>query len=160
MFKAFSRAAIACALLVAVLFSGVAHAHGRGPQTQAATSIAWRDSVPAKGAAAILAIAELFLGQGDPTHIGAPWCASFANLVMREAGYHPSRSLMAADKIHDGQRVASPQPGDLAVMRGHVTFFVKANGDGTFVGLGGNQHRRVQYSRFAVRTVIAWVRPT
>ena len=159
MFKAFSRAAIACALLVAVIFSGVAHAHGRA-QTQAATSIAWRDSVPAKGAAAVLSIAARFLGQSDPTHIGAPWCASFVNFVLRQAGYHPHGSLMAIDALRDGQRVSTPQPGDLAVMRGHITFFAGYAGPGRFVGLGGNQGHRVKYSQFAIRRVVAWVRPT
>jgi uncharacterized protein (TIGR02594 family) len=89
-----------------------------------------------------------------------PWCKSFSNVVLRRTGHRAGPSLMAIDALRDGVRVRTPRPGDLAVMRGHVTFFVRLDGRGGFVGLGGNQGHRVRYSRFALAAVVAFVRPT
>ena len=65
---------------------------------------------------------------------------------------------MALDGLRAGPRVASPKPGDLAVMRHHVTLFVSRDGD-AFLGLGGNQSHKVTVARFPLRAVIAFVEP-
>ena len=80
-------------------------------------------------------------------------------MILRMAGYHSGPSLMAIDALKDGVRVRSPQPGDLAVMRSHVTFFVAYAGNGMFIGIGGNQGRMVRKSRFALREIVGFVRP-
>jgi uncharacterized protein (TIGR02594 family) len=108
----------------------------------------------------ILAYAKRFLGGGDPTHLGMPWCKSFSNMVLTHTGHRAGPSLMAIDALKDGVRVSAPKPGDLAVLRGHVTFFVAFDGKGGFLGLGGNQHHAVSVSHFATSSVVAFVRPT
>lgn len=107
-----------------------------------------------------LALAERYNGGGNPTGFYGPWCKAFTNMILRQAGYHPGPSLRAIDGLADGQRVASPAPGDLAVMAGHITFFASWDGSNTFIGLGGNQGHMVRSSRFWRGAVIAWVRPS
>jgi hypothetical protein len=112
---------------------------------------------PAK--AGPLEIAKRYLGARNVTGFRGPWCKAFTNKVLREAGFQASAGLRAIDALRDGFRVGTPSPGDLAVMRGHVTFFVSWGGRG-FLGLGGNQqHGRVALSSFPTRKVVAWVRP-
>lgn len=106
----------------------------------------------------VLEYAERFLGEVNPTHFRGPWCAAFVNMVLGATGRHHVASLRAIDAIRDGYRVRDPRPGDLAVMWGHVTFFVKWGGRG-FIGIGGNQgHNRVTEISFPLSRVIAFVR--
>lgn len=106
----------------------------------------------------VLEYAGRFLGEVNPTHFRGPWCAAFVNMVLGATGHRHVASLRAIDAIRDGYRVRDPRPGDLAVMRGHVTFFVRRGGRG-FIGLGGNQgHDRVTEISFPLTRVIAFVR--
>ena len=114
---------------------------------------------PAFRGSAVLAEAARFVGSGNPTGFYGPWCKAFTNFVLLRVGKHPGPSLLAIDALADGRRVARPRPGDLAVMRSHVTFFAGWDGHGGFLGLGGNQGHRVRVSRFPVRSVIAFVDP-
>ena len=146
-----------------------AEAHGRArpaitPSRYAAPDL--RHGAPAiaaqaawGGGSALVAEAARYVGWSNPTGFRGPWCKAFTNMVLREAGYHPGPSLRAIDALADGQRVSAPQPGDLAVMRGHVTFFAQWDGPDAFDGLGGNQGHAVRLSRFWRGAVIAWVRP-
>jgi hypothetical protein len=110
------------------------------------------------GATRLLRVAEQFIGDRNPTGFHGPWCAAFINLTEKLAGYHPTRSLRAIDKVHDGIRVASPEPGDLAVSRHHVTIFAGWGGRG-FIGVGGNQGGgRVTAASFHTYGWI-WIRP-
>ena len=53
----------------------------------------------------------------------------------------------------------NPQPGDLVVMRRHVTIFKGWTADGRIVGRGGNQCRRIVCdSVYRPGRVIAYVR--
>jgi len=109
-------------------------------------------------AAQLLAEAQRFEGSGKVTRYRGPWCRDFINLVASRAGYRLANySRRAIDALHLGRRVADPQPGDLVVMRHHVTIFAGRAG-GKIVGLGGNQGRRVRYSHFAPGRVVAFVR--
>jgi len=109
----------------------------------------------------VLAQAARWLGRGNPTPFREAWCRDFVNMILERAGYRlVDRSHLAIAALRLGQRVTDPRPGDLVVMRGHVTFFVGWTGDGAFLGLGGNQAHRVRVSRFARRAVIAFVRVT
>lgn len=109
--------------------------------------------------APLLAVARRYVGRGKVTAFRGPWCRDFVNLVARRAGVRlANHSRRAIDARHLGVRVANPRPGDLAVMRHHVTIFAGWSHGGRFVGLGGNQGHRVKYSRFAARSVVAFVR--
>lgn len=106
----------------------------------------------------ILSTARRYLGLGNVTGSHRPWCADFVNMVLRKTGHETSGSGMVQSMLHVGHRVSSPRPGDLVVMRGHVTIFA-GYGPRGFVGLGGNQHHRVAMSNFPMRSVVAFVRP-
>lgn len=106
----------------------------------------------------VLAVASRFVGDANPTGFRGPWCKAFVNMVARKTGHFSNSSLRAVDALRMGYRVRSPQPGDVAVMRSHTTFFTGYGGRG-FLGLGGNQgHHRVTISSYPVSRVIAWVR--
>ena len=170
------RASLAAiAVLVSLCLPVAAEAHSRasaGPTIYAWSQETpihtphWRKSAPAiavaaawGGGSALVHEAARYVGWSNPTGFRGPWCKAFTNMVLREAGYHPGPSLRAIDALADGQRVSAPQPGDLAVMRGHVTFFAQWDGPDAFDGLGGNQGHAVRLSRFWRGAVIAWVRP-
>lgn len=106
----------------------------------------------------LLAVAKRYIGRGNFTHHGGPWCRDAVNVWLRQAGYHlANNSRRAIDAVRLGHRVSSPRPGDLVVMRHHVTIFAGWGGRG-LVGLGGNQGHRVKYSHFSQRQVVAFVR--
>lgn len=106
----------------------------------------------------VLSEARRYLGLGNVTGSHRPWCADFVNMVLRKTGHTTSGSGMAQSLLHVGHRVAQPAPGDLVVMRGHVTIFAGYGGRG-FYGLGGNQHHRVAMSNYPMHSVVAFVRP-
>jgi hypothetical protein len=114
---------------------------------------------PGGGVIDTLAEAARWLGGGNPTGTAGPWCADFVSFVLRRTGHRALPGRLALDGLAAGARVATPRAGDLAVMRGHITFFVNFAGADGFIGLGGNQNHVVQYSRYDVRAVVAWIRP-
>ena len=90
-----------------------------------------------------------------------PWCAAFVGACLFESNYGHNGSAWAAHYgIWDGadrvwsatgpEKKSEVQYGDIMVMTrnggGHVCFFVKDNGNGTFLALGGNQNDEVNYS--------------
>jgi len=107
----------------------------------------------------LLAVASRYIGHGRVSHHGGPWCRDFINTVARQAGYRlANTSRRAIDALSLGHRVSSPRPGDLVVMRHHVTIFAGYGGRGV-IGLGGNQgHGRVKYSTFNRGRVVGYVR--
>lgn len=111
-----------------------------------------------------LSIAQRYAGRGNPTGFRGPWCAAFANKVLREAGARSSGSNLARSLLAVGPRVSSPKPGDLVILArgrgGHATFFKGWTARG-LVGLGGNQGRGrgVQDSVYPRSRVLAFVRP-
>lgn len=96
-----------------------------------------------------------------------PWCAAFVGACLYEANMGHDGSAWAADyaKWEGGDPVAKgeEQYGDIAVLTrnggGHVTFFVKDNGNGTFKNLGGNQSDMVCYSVSRYSQLTAFRRP-
>jgi hypothetical protein len=79
-------------------------------------------------------------------------------MVLKRTGHRASSSGMVNSLLSVGPRVSSPSPGDIVVMRSHVTIFAGFGGKG-FYGLGGNQHSRVAMSNFPLRSVVAYVHP-
>jgi uncharacterized protein (TIGR02594 family) len=106
----------------------------------------------------LLSIAKRYDGAGKVTRLPGAWCRDFINMVATKAGIHlKNASRRAIDALGLGPHVSSPQPGDLVVMRSHVTIFAGKAG-GKIVGLGGNQHHGVRYSGYNPRKVLAYVR--
>jgi uncharacterized protein (TIGR02594 family) len=106
----------------------------------------------------LLSVAKRYIGFGKFTGKSGPWCRDFINHVAHKAGYRlANNSRRAIDALRLGHRVSTPQPGDLVVLRHHVTIYAGHQG-GKIIGLGGNQHHRVQYSHYSPRRVIAFVR--
>jgi uncharacterized protein (TIGR02594 family) len=108
----------------------------------------------------VIADARRYLGLSNPTGTRGPWCRDFVNMVLRQTGHalrDVSRTAIAALRL--GPRVSNPRPGDIVVMRSHVTFFAGFGGRGV-LGLGGNQgHHRVTLSSYPLSRVVAFVRP-
>lgn len=123
---------------------------------------AWRGAEATyAGGSALVAEAARYIGSGKFTRLPGPWCADAVSAWLRAIGKPPLANRLAASALAYGPHVVNPQPGDLAVMRGHVTIVASVDGAGGFVGLGGNQgHGRVTYSHFSTRAVVAFVRPT
>ena len=106
----------------------------------------------------LLSVASRYLGAGKVTRMSGPWCRDFINLVASRAGYRlANHSRRAIDALALGRHVSAPHPGDLVVMRHHVTIFAGFGGRGV-LGLGGNQGHRVKMSSYPARRVLAFVR--
>lgn len=106
-------------------------------------------------------------GIGGMTTDEVPWCSAFVNWVAWKCGLQHSRKSNARSWLNVGQRVNSPEPGDVVVFwrdnpqswKGHVGFFLGLSPDGTRVYcLGGNQGNRVSVSAYRVETVISYQR--
>lgn len=103
----------------------------------------------------------------DPTKI--PWCAAFANAVLRRTGYEGTESLMARSFLSWGQKTTQPKEGDVVVLKrgrsnetGHVGFFngYEWYGSQLYVKvLGGNQNKAVNVAYFPVNYVLGYRRP-
>ncbi|MGO9769136.1 MAG: hypothetical protein ACLPSW_06195 [Roseiarcus sp.] len=171
------KASLAAVAVLAALCGGPAEANGRGGLTpQDVYAPGWQSGAPAivggmawrTGGAALrsgsdlVAEAARYVGGGNPTGFHEAWCRDFVNMVLERTGHRlADKSHAAIAALNLGPRVDYPQPGDLAVMRGHVTIVASVDGAGGFVGLGGNQgHGRVTYSHFSMRSVVAFVRPS
>jgi len=103
----------------------------------------------------------------DPTR--TPWCAAFANAVLRRTGHEGTESLMARSFLSYGIKTKDPKEGDIVVLKrgkgtltGHVGFFngYEWEGDQLYVKvLGGNQNKSVNVAYFPVNYVLDYRRP-
>ena len=103
----------------------------------------------------------------DP--VRTPWCAAFANAVLRRTGYEGTDSLMARSFLSYGIKTKTPREGDIVVLKrgkssetGHVGFFngYEWEGDQLYVKvLGGNQSKSVNVAYFPVNYVLDYRRP-
>lgn len=93
-----------------------------------------------------------------------PWCSSFVNWVMRQAGYRGTNSALARSWLEWGFALTAPRPGAITVIRRkgasrdcstgsstgfHVAFYV-GSGPAHVRLLGGNQGDQVRYSNFTL----------
>jgi uncharacterized protein (TIGR02594 family) len=91
-----------------------------------------------------------------------PWCSTFVNWVMQQAGYTGTNNALARSWATWGRGIESPEYGCVTVIKkknatsdaatgsstgNHVAFFVKKS-DTTIRLLGGNQGDKVKYSTF------------
>lgn len=83
-----------------------------------------------------------------------PWCSSFVNWVMLQAGYTGTKSAAARSWANWGIGLVDPVPGCIVVMTrgegGHVGFYVRHDADYLWL-LGGNQNNEVKVSMFDMR---------
>jgi hypothetical protein len=103
----------------------------------------------------------------DP--VRTPWCAAFANAVLRRTGHEGTESLMARSFLSYGIKTKDPKEGDIVVLKrgkgtvtGHVGFFngYEWEGDQLYVKvLGGNQNKSVNVAYFPVNYVLDYRRP-
>jgi uncharacterized protein (TIGR02594 family) len=85
-----------------------------------------------------------------------PWCAAFANAILKKKGKKGTGSLTARSFFAWGKRVTKPQQGDVVIIktkRGyHVGFFVARKGNQVLV-IGGNQSNSVKVTAYSIKSV-------
>ncbi|MFN8393493.1 MAG: TIGR02594 family protein [Bacteroidia bacterium] len=92
-----------------------------------------------------------------------PWCSSFANWVMLQAGQQRTGSALALSWANYGKKLSKPAYGSIAVFKhangtGHVGFVVGVD-KGRIQVLGGNQSNMVKISSMGTSEVVAYVVP-
>lgn len=95
------------------------------------------------------------------------WCSTFINWVAMKAGLQYTKKANARSWLNVGQKVTSPEPGDIVVFwrespqswKGHVAIFLGISPDRKRVYcLGGNQGNRVSISAYRLNTVLSYQR--
>lgn len=97
-----------------------------------------------------------------------PWCSSFVNWCMTEAGLKGTDSAAARSWLDWGTVLDEPKTGCLVVLSrgnnpnsGHVGFFIElVNNDKHVNLLGGNQRNMVMLDTFPVDKVLAYIWPS
>jgi len=103
----------------------------------------------------------------DPVKI--PWCAAFANAILRENNMATTDSLMARSFLNYGLVANKPIEGDIVVLKrgrgnvtGHVGFYVNSvtiDGRRYVAVLGGNQGRAINIAYYPANKVLGYRRP-
>ena len=103
----------------------------------------------------------------DPVRI--PWCAAFANAILRENNLATTDSLMARSFLNYGLVAKRPEEGDIVVLKrgssnltGHVGFYVNTvtrNGKQYVAVLGGNQGKAINIAYYPENRVLGYRRP-
>jgi uncharacterized protein (TIGR02594 family) len=103
----------------------------------------------------------------DPVRI--PWCAAFANAILRENNMATTDSLMARSFLNYGLVAKRPEEGDIVVLTrgrsnitGHVGFYVNTvtrNGKKYVAVLGGNQSKAINIAYYPATRVLGYRRP-
>jgi uncharacterized protein (TIGR02594 family) len=93
-----------------------------------------------------------------------PWCASFVNWVLRQAGQSGTGSALAMSFASYGTQLERPAYGSIAVIsygggKGHVGFVVGSQGSRLLI-LGGNQSNGVNVKSFGTGQIVAYVVPS
>ena len=102
----------------------------------------------------------------DPMRI--PWCAAFANAILKKAGHEGTGSLMARSFLSYGKKTWRPSKGDIVVFKrgrsrssGHVGFYMGetvVRGVRYILVLGGNQRKAVNVAMYPKRKVLGYRR--
>ena len=102
----------------------------------------------------------------DPMRI--PWCAAFANAILKNAGHEGTGSLMARSFLSYGKKTWRPSKGDIVVFKrgrsrssGHVGFYMGetvVRGVRYILVLGGNQRKAVNVAMYPKRKVLGYRR--
>lgn len=87
-----------------------------------------------------------------------PWCSSFVNWCIEQAGLVGTKSAAARSWMTWGQPVTVSEVGDIVVLSRvggqHVGFLIAVVGD-TLLLLAGNQGNRVSVAPFPLRRIMA-----
>jgi uncharacterized protein (TIGR02594 family) len=103
----------------------------------------------------------------DPIQI--PWCAAFANAILKQTGFEGTGSLQARSFLGYGIATKYPKEGDIVVFTrgrnqhaGHVGFYVGhetlSNGVTYIKVLGGNQNREVNVAYYPANRLLGYRR--
>lgn len=102
-------------------------------------------------------------GNGLDQYTNDEWCSAFAAWDLKENGFkYPSNNYAIAWDIITNH-VDKPEPGDLVLMRGHISFFLARhqlpNGETVVLMLGGNQAHEVKISTLSEGNIIEYREP-
>lgn len=166
---------IAAAGLAALLFAaGISVAIAEddtssSPRAVLLASLGEQSTAPAASRAALVGIARRHIGK-RASDLGLParlWCADFANLVRREAGFAAVPSRLARDQARVGRRLAAPAVGAIAVLSrrggrlaGHTGIIWGFNEHHVMLISGNAAGRRVAEETIPRSRVIAIVDPS
>lgn len=96
------------------------------------------------------------------TDDSVPWCSSFVNWCMREAGKTGTGSAAARSWLNWGRKLDAPIVGCITVLKragspsnGHVAFYVAEAGSNIRL-LGGNQSDQVKISSFPKSMLLSY----
>lgn len=119
--------------------------------------------------AGMLSVARSYVGMHERTNNAAlrkvigvnpaktKWCGYFMTAVARKAGVTPPAGSARAISWRAAGRsvkMSAIQPGDILVMRGHVTIFTK-RANGRVCGIGGNQSNQVRESCYSSNKIVS-----
>jgi uncharacterized protein (TIGR02594 family) len=107
---------------------------------------------------ALVSEARKYIGT-NPTGRGSLWCGAFMDLVLKRTG-HAGGGNLASGYAHYGTRVAGPQVGAIAVMRGHVGVVSGVDANGNPIIVSGNHNRTVAESVYPRGRITAYVVPS
>ena len=94
-----------------------------------------------------------------------PWCSSFINWCLAQAGIEGTHSAAAKSFLHWGRDLGDePELGCITVLQWadgshHVTCYDGYADSETIIGLGGNQSDRVKRSNYPVEYVVSFKMP-
>ncbi|MDX9882842.1 MAG: TIGR02594 family protein [Prolixibacteraceae bacterium] len=94
-----------------------------------------------------------------------PWCSSFVNWSIKQAGIKGTNSARALSWNGWGQSLDNPAYGSIAIIdygggKGHVGFVAGVNSSGSIILLGGNQSNMVRYSAFSPSSISGYAYPS
>ena len=105
---------------------------------------------------------ETSLGASDDE---TPWCASYVNWVLKQAGIAGTNSAAARSFQRWGRGIDKPEYGCIVVLRrgtqewqGHVGFYVDEDAEHVWL-LGGNQNNQVNVSKYPKKDILAYRMP-
>lgn len=103
----------------------------------------------------------------DPAN--TPWCAAFANGILKSSGLKGTGSLAARSFLNYGTPTNQPSKGDLVVFsdltgkndptHGHVGFYAGMDSNGNILTLGGNESGGVAIKAYPASKVLGFRQP-
>lgn len=93
-----------------------------------------------------------------------PWCSSFVNWAISQAGIKGTNSASASSWSRWGKKLNKPAYGSVASIDfgggiHHVGFVAGINSSGRIILLGGNQNDMVKYSSYSTKRIVAYSYP-
>jgi uncharacterized protein (TIGR02594 family) len=104
------------------------------------------------------------LGKPANRNDETPWCSAFVNWCVEQSGEDGTNSASARSWMGWGRKLKKPTKGCVVVLwrgskhgtQGHVGFYVRSVGRGSFVLLAGNQGDRVSTLTFSKDRVLGY----